>query len=338
MKVIFLDFDGVLNSAQYDKIRDVSSNTNLDETRMPLLKQIVDATGAVIVLSTSWRSHWSKKESECTPIGGWINATFAKYGMAIYDKTPQLSFQAGRQKEILSWLEYPPERVDSYVILDDDGLGWGKLSDRLIKTSPHIGKGLEEEHVQKAIAILNGMRPPWKLKEREDSCGKITAKTDEKIVQKVHTTLTTQNSIDPLYMDALKTVVESGVATISFVQRKMSTGYCKAANIIEWMEMNGYVSKFDGKNSRTVFLTKEEFERKFACGKMVIEYIPILKFAVENKVVSVSILQRRLRLDLKTARAAVEWMENMGYATRYDGVKPRKVLLSIEEFEKLLKS
>ena len=66
------------------------------------------------------------------------------------------------------------------------------------------------------------------------------------------------------------------------------------------------------------------------------EYIPILKFAVEHGVVSVPILQRRLRIVLKTATAAVEWMENMGYATTRDGVKPRKVLLTMEEFEKLL--
>ena len=336
MKVIFLDFDGVLNSAQYDKIRDLVSNTNLDETRMPLLKRIVDETGAVIVLSTSWRSHWHKKENECSPIGVWINAIFAKYGMTIYDKTPQLSFQAGRQKEILSWLEYPPERVESYVILDDDGLGWGKLSDRLIKTSPHIGKGLEEEHVQKAIALLNGMQPPWKLKNGEGPFDKKMVDTDKKISQKAHTPLAAQNSIDPLYVDALKAVVESGVASISFVQRKMGTGYSKAGKIIEWMEMNGYISKFDSKNGRSVYLTKEEFERKFVRGKMNMEYIPILKFAVEHGVVSVSILQRQLRIVLKTATAAVEWMENMGYATTHDGVKPRKVLLTMEEFEKLL--
>lgn len=57
MRVIFLDFDGVLNSAVYDRTRDLTKNTSIDETRLPLLKQIVDRTNAKIVLSTSWRKH-----------------------------------------------------------------------------------------------------------------------------------------------------------------------------------------------------------------------------------------------------------------------------------------
>jgi len=58
MKVIFLDFDGVLNSVKYDRKRDWNKLTFIDESRLPLLKQIVDSTGAVIVLSTTWRNHW----------------------------------------------------------------------------------------------------------------------------------------------------------------------------------------------------------------------------------------------------------------------------------------
>ena len=58
MKVIFLDIDGVLNSRRYDAKRDKNGNTNIDETRLPLVKRIVDATGARIVLSSSWRNDW----------------------------------------------------------------------------------------------------------------------------------------------------------------------------------------------------------------------------------------------------------------------------------------
>ena len=53
MKVIFLDFDGVLNSAKSP----ADSGTDglvIESGKMELLKQIVDATGAEIVLSTSY--------------------------------------------------------------------------------------------------------------------------------------------------------------------------------------------------------------------------------------------------------------------------------------------
>lgn len=154
MKILFLDFDGVLNSDEYDKQRDMSINTNIDETRLPLLKKIVDVTGAKIVLSTTWRRHWNKNAEDCDAVGQWMNALFAKYGLEIYGKTPQLSFRAGRKAEVLSWLEFPPERIESYVILDDCIFGWEEIGDRLVKTSPSKGRGLEERHVNQAIEIL----------------------------------------------------------------------------------------------------------------------------------------------------------------------------------------
>ena len=156
MRVLFLDFDGVLNSMRYDRERDMATNTNIDESRLPLLKQIVEATQAKIVLSTSWRHHWNKNVSDCDDVGLWMNNVFEKYGMEIYGKTPQLHFGAGRKAEVLSWLEFPPEKVESFVILDDYALGWEELGACLVKTSQYIGRGLEREHVEKAIKILRG--------------------------------------------------------------------------------------------------------------------------------------------------------------------------------------
>lgn len=155
MKVIFLDFDGVLNSAIYDRTRDLTKNTSIDETRLPLLKQIIDTTNAKIVLSTSWRRHWNQDNTLCDEIGLWINQLFSKYELKIYDKTPYLHFGVGRKNEILDWLKYSIEPIESYVILDDYAFGWEELSNKLVKTSPNVGRGLELEHVEKCISILN---------------------------------------------------------------------------------------------------------------------------------------------------------------------------------------
>ena len=155
MKVIFLDFDGVLNSVKYDRRRDYGKLTFIDESRLPLLKQMVDSTGAVIVLSTTWRNHWNKDKSLCDETGCHIIKLFEKYGLSIYDKTPFLGVLAERHDEIKDWLTYCGETVESFVIIDDYSFGWADLSDRFVKTNPNLGYGLEEEHVQKAIAILN---------------------------------------------------------------------------------------------------------------------------------------------------------------------------------------
>ena len=156
MKIIFLDIDGVLNSIVFDRER-TNEQGNIDETRLPLIKQILDETGALIVLSSSWRKHWDKEPSLCDDLGAEINSIFATYDIAIYDKTPQLQSN-DRAEEIRLWLSQN-ETVRTFVILDDISFGWGSdLQDNLVKTNCRIGRGLERQHVQKAISILKCRR------------------------------------------------------------------------------------------------------------------------------------------------------------------------------------
>lgn len=150
LKVIFLDFDGVLNSAKYLLGRE-NFGVVIDPARMILLRRIVEATGAKIVLSTSWREHWSKGLPECDSTGIFINDIFGKYGLRIWDKTPEL--HARREAEIKSWLDEHPE-VKSFVVLDDRLLSADYLNGHFIKTSNYFD-GLDEEDVRKAIDILN---------------------------------------------------------------------------------------------------------------------------------------------------------------------------------------
>ena len=153
MKIIFLDIDGVLNSIAFDRER-TNEQGNIDETRLPLLKQILDETGAFIVLSSSWRKHWDKELGLCDNLGVEINSIFAKYNIAIYDKTPQLQSN-DRAEEIRLWLSQN-EMVKNFVILDDIAFGWGMdLQDHLVKTNCRIGRGLEERHVRSAIELFN---------------------------------------------------------------------------------------------------------------------------------------------------------------------------------------
>lgn len=155
MKILFLDIDGVLNSRAYDRTRNWNEQTDIDETRLPFVKRIIDETGAKIVLSSTWREHWDKTNEKCDEDGVYINKTFAKYGLEIYDKTPDLGLKSDRPDEIKAWLETVQEKIEKFAIIDDYSYGWGSLSDYFVKTNPHFGLGLEEEHVIKAIAILN---------------------------------------------------------------------------------------------------------------------------------------------------------------------------------------
>jgi S-DNA-T family DNA segregation ATPase FtsK/SpoIIIE len=63
-------------------------------------------------------------------------------------------------------------------------------------------------------------------------------------------------------------------------------------------------------------------------------FIKALKFCVTSNQASVSMIQRRFPVGYIKACKIIDWMENMNYITQAEGSKPRKVLLSKEEFFK----
>lgn len=61
-------------------------------------------------------------------------------------------------------------------------------------------------------------------------------------------------------------------------------------------------------------------------------FIKALKYCVTSNQASVSMIQRRFPVGYIKACKIIDWMENMTYVTPSEGSKPRKVLLSKEEF------
>lgn len=149
MKVIFLDFDGVLNSNTYNASH-WRPGVLIDPSRMSLLKRLVDAAGAEIVLSTSWKEHWSREESCCDETGILINQIFGEHGLEIFDKIPDT--ETDRAAGIVKWLSDHPD-AERFVVIDDMPLGSGRLKDHCVLTS-RLRQGLDEDDVRQAIEIL----------------------------------------------------------------------------------------------------------------------------------------------------------------------------------------
>ena len=61
-------------------------------------------------------------------------------------------------------------------------------------------------------------------------------------------------------------------------------------------------------------------------------FIKALKYCVESNQASVSMIQRRFPCGYIKACKIIDWMTNMNYITPPEGSKPRKVLLSRDEF------
>ena len=71
------------------------------------------------------------------------------------------------------------------------------------------------------------------------------------------------SGIDPLLPEALKMVIDSGQASTSMIQRRLSIGYPRAGKIIDQMTNMGYISAADGAKPRNVYITLEEFYQIF---------------------------------------------------------------------------
>ena len=150
LKIIFLDFDGVLNNAEFRANNKNYHENFIDETTMPYLRQIVQETGAKIVLSTTWKTRWDAEDQSVLEDTKKINDIFAKYDLEIYSKTD--NFNDNRNFEISMWL--CAHAVENYVILDDLDFHWSEENRRrFVKTNDNIG--LDKHTSQLAINILN---------------------------------------------------------------------------------------------------------------------------------------------------------------------------------------
>ena len=83
---------------------------------------------------------------------------------------------------------------------------------------------------------------------------------DEDLEQLMHKLLEDEE-LDPRFMEAIDLVVEEGIVSTSFLQRRLRLGYNRTARMIDKMEDLGIASGFYGSKPRKVLLSKEKWER-----------------------------------------------------------------------------
>lgn len=150
MKIVFLDFDGVLNRLSDFAFEANQSAFNTDAIKR--LNDIVHEARAKVVVSSSWRVNHSRDELRrllaeagfrgeiigCTPI----------YNNEEAHSLPDIGLI--RCREIQAWIDNHPEPLTSFVVLDD--LELNALAAYQIKTD--MEEGLLDHHVGMALAIL----------------------------------------------------------------------------------------------------------------------------------------------------------------------------------------
>ena len=151
LRIIFLDFDGVITWPD--------SHWNVDPERLKRLESIIEATGAKIVISSSWRGVCKNGEEFVQKILGprhRIAETVTEDSLfikSIYDVT---GIGSCRGDEIKQWLDDHQDQVESYVILDDDS---DMLEEQLFNFVQTDGfYGISDRTVHLATQILKGER------------------------------------------------------------------------------------------------------------------------------------------------------------------------------------
>lgn len=142
MKVIFLDVDGVLNCARYFKTRETPRDLkpkDIDPERVLILHRILEATGAKVVVSSSWRF-----DEESLAL---VKEASAPHFL---DVTPRHARFEDRHAEIREWLGAHPE-VEKYAILDDDACAGVGHVDNFFKTEWYGDHGGLNEAIGAAV-------------------------------------------------------------------------------------------------------------------------------------------------------------------------------------------
>jgi S-DNA-T family DNA segregation ATPase FtsK/SpoIIIE len=141
-------------------------------------------------------------------------------------------------------------KVDSRTILDSNGaeklLGNGDMlfmppgSSRLLRL--HGSYMSEIESAALVQYLKKAARPAYDesvTKEAEKARGSFDAEEDE------------------MFHDAVRCVLETGVASTSHLQRRLRLGYARAARLVDMMEARGIVGPPDGSKQREILVNRE---------------------------------------------------------------------------------
>lgn len=167
-KIIFLDFDGVLNTEHYHNYL-ISQRKPLqdrhgvffDPEAVHQLKRIVDATNADIVIESSWKylgleaiqKMWKERKLP----GKIVDITDSSINDSwlltanLDDIDPAMGHCKGM--EIASWLVDHTKDDVRYVIIDDEYVCLESQVPHFVQTNPH--DGITEDIADRVIGILN---------------------------------------------------------------------------------------------------------------------------------------------------------------------------------------
>lgn len=151
-RIIFLDFDGVLNTEYYQGLLQFQGKqwqdqygAFFDPRAVRQLKRVIDTTDADIVVESSWKYLGLEAMQELWRVRNLPGR--------VIDITPSLTGNKNKGEEIAAWLSEYATPDARYVIIDDEYVVLDAQMPFFIWTNPY--EGLTEAQADRAISILN---------------------------------------------------------------------------------------------------------------------------------------------------------------------------------------
>ncbi len=203
-----------------DELADLMlASANEVETAITRLAQLARAVGIHMILAT--------QRPSVDIITGVIKANFPA----------RIAFQVA-------------SKVDSRTILDENGadklLGRGDLllmDPRKSKVIRAQGAWVQDAEIDRLTAFIKGQRKPTYQENILQSHG--ARKQDGGGFDR-----------DEVYEEAKRTVLQTGMASVSYLQRRLGVGYTRAARLIDMMEEDGIVGPYRGAKPREILVER----------------------------------------------------------------------------------
>ena len=184
MNVIFLDFDGVIDTHFY-------RNQELMEEKIKILADICNEYNCKVVIEASAKDVIDEETLEINPDAKWVKfifEMFEKYNIECIGRTPNVRRRYSensytsiwKEDEIRLYLFRHPE-IEHYCVIDDDDLKINKKSDlnkvreHLVVTDDFLIKNPEEEGL-----LFKHKELVRKALEKDNEVKKLALKRKEK--------------------------------------------------------------------------------------------------------------------------------------------------------------
>lgn len=151
-------------------------------------------------------------------------------------------------------------RVNSQIVLDETGaeslLGNGDMlflppgTSHLVRAQ---GAFIRDEDINNVIKFICNQAPPNYVIESFDAIGSIS-------IDNENGGDITEEPTDQLYDQALSTILSTGNASTTFLQRKLKIGYARAASLIDQLEQRGIVGPAEGAKPRKILAALQNAE------------------------------------------------------------------------------